>query len=373
MAIDSNIALGYRGLDAVTPARQGFQLGAGIAQNINQTRDRKKQEAQDRAIKAFSAWGSDQLTEENLPQFNAVIAEMGYPPVKDIAKAQTVLTAGGNLFNQQMKAGGRNRRVQNSAELGGGAMQILYSDGSTEVITPTPEQRAAIAVAQQENITYEQALNKARGKGKELGTSEAIVETSESVGSAEADKAGKKKTAEVVAEYTAKIAKAPELAEKIAIANKRGASRGDNIVSLDEQRANMPMLEDTVATLKELAPLATHTMVGRLYNAGARELGFKVPEGATARVAYQGTIDNVVLPLLKATFGAQFTEKEGAKLAATLGDVNVSPEEKVAALDAFMTQKRRELEMAERKVITVDEVDNMTDEEVAEQLRKRGL
>jgi len=41
-----------------------------------------------------------------------------------------------------------------------------------------------------------------------------------------------------------------------------------------------------------------------------------------------------ILPTLKATFGAQFTVKEGEWLLATLGDANLSPPEKKAALDA---------------------------------------
>ena len=66
-------------------------------------------------------------------------------------------------------------------------------------------------------------------------------------------------------------------------------------------------------------------------------------------------IDNQVLPLLKATFGAAFTVSEGDKLSATLGDINLSPDEKDAALDAFIEQKMVEVDVTRGKVQRADQ------------------
>ena len=64
-----------------------------------------------------------------------------------------------------------------------------------------------------------------------------------------------------------------------------------------------------------------------------------VGEGAVARKEYITRVDNEVLPLLRQIFGAQFTQKEGESLKATLGDPDASPEEKDAVLKSFIETK----------------------------------
>lgn len=66
-------------------------------------------------------------------------------------------------------------------------------------------------------------------------------------------------------------------------------------------------------------------------------------EGAIARAQYTATIDNYILPLLKQTFGAAFTAVEGERLRATLGNEDLSPQEKQAALNAFISAAEREI------------------------------
>ena len=78
----------------------------------------------------------------------------------------------------------------------------------------------------------------------------------------------------------------------------------------------------------------------------------KVGEGATARVEYMKKVDNEVLPLLRQTFGAQFTLQEGRDLRTTLGDPDLSPAEKDAALIAFIDAQRAKIETAKRRVAT---------------------
>ena len=57
-----------------------------------------------------------------------------------------------------------------------------------------------------------------------------------------------------------------------------------------------------------------------------------------------------MLPLLKPTFGAAFTVQEGESLRATLGDVNASPDQKLATLNAFMAQKEQDILTKGREV-----------------------
>ena len=120
---------------------------------------------------------------------------------------------------------------------------------------------------------------------------------------------------------------------------------------LNLKKANLPLIEDMVSQLKELAPIATSTMLGRAFDAAVKESGFGATKGKTARTKYQSIIRNQTLPLLKATFGAAFTQAEGQKLEDTLGDINASPDEKIAALDAFLNSQIAQIEAGERNQV----------------------
>jgi hypothetical protein len=67
-------------------------------------------------------------------------------------------------------------------------------------------------------------------------------------------------------------------------------------------------------------------------------------ESAVARTKYIAIVDNQILPLLRDTFGSQFTEREGASLKVTMGDPNLSPTQKQAVLKTFIEQKQRDIE-----------------------------
>lgn len=114
--------------------------------------------------------------------------------------------------------------------------------------------------------------------------------------------------------------------------------------TLREMRRNMPGLETVVAELDALSDDATYTAAGRFADEAAKQLGLEPSEGAVARAEYVAVVDNQVLPLLRQTFGAAFTAKEGETLRATLGDPNKSPAEKKVVLRAFIAQKKRDLE-----------------------------
>ena len=78
---------------------------------------------------------------------------------------------------------------------------------------------------------------------------------------------------------------------------------------------------------------------------GANNRGEVDPrEAAVAREQYIATVNNQILPMLRDTFGAQFTVQEGESLKATLGAPNKSPQEKQAVLKAFIEQKKRDVE-----------------------------
>ena len=118
-----------------------------------------------------------------------------------------------------------------------------------------------------------------------------------------------------------------------------GQATGENAAKLQDMESMMPRLETVTAELSALGKKSTYTMVGQGANFARRQLGMGVGEGAVARKEYISKVDNEILPLLRQTFGAQFTQKEGESLKATLGDTNASPEEKDAVLKSFIETK----------------------------------
>jgi hypothetical protein len=156
--------------------------------------------------------------------------------------------------------------------------------------------------------------------------------------------AGEAVTAPTVAKIKSAISVAVKNAEREA------AKTGEKLSDLSRMRAALPGLQETVGKLRELAPIATHTLGGRLFDMAVKELGFGSTKGATARAKYISIIRNQVLPLLKPTFGGSFTVAEGDKLEATLGDPDSTPEEKLAQLDSFIENKVREIEATEREL-----------------------
>lgn len=125
-----------------------------------------------------------------------------------------------------------------------------------------------------------------------------------------------------------------------AAARELGKDEGYTRGVYDDMVANMPSLETTVSRLAQLSDTATYTLAGQAADIARRELGLSPGQGALSRREYMAVVDNQILPLLRQTFGAQFTVEEGKSLRATLGDPDATPAEKKAVLDAFITQKR---------------------------------
>ena len=129
-----------------------------------------------------------------------------------------------------------------------------------------------------------------------------------------------------------------------------GKNYAEDINAYNNMVSKMPELMDTVSRLNELGQNATYTKGGQLLDVIRRETGMSPRQSAVDRAAYISMIDNQILPLLRDTFGAQFTEREGNTLRKTLGDANSTPEEKAAQLDAFIRQKQMSIESQKRKL-----------------------
>lgn len=145
------------------------------------------------------------------------------------------------------------------------------------------------------------------------------------------------------AKNTANIATGGEAAAVIAQGTADGKARASSGSELREMERNMPGLLTVADQLSALADTATYTKAGQLRDEARKQAGLEPTEGAVARAEYIAVVDNQVLPLLRQTFGAAFTAKEGETLKNTLGDPNKSPAEKKAVLNAFIEQKKRDL------------------------------
>jgi hypothetical protein len=129
-----------------------------------------------------------------------------------------------------------------------------------------------------------------------------------------------------------------------------GKGLGEASDSLASISSKMPGLETVIKRLDDLSEKATYTTAGRTLDTARREFGSEPRESAIARAEYVSVVDNQILPLLRDTFGAQFTQKEGETLRETLGDPNKAPKEKQAVLKAFIEQKRRDVQALRSRV-----------------------
>lgn len=201
------------------------------------------------------------------------------------------------------------------------------------------------------NLTYAQALAQAQGLARQGLGFDASGNVSPISGFTEAKSAVKS------AEETGKAV---------------GKSQGEATASLQSQESKLPELETAVNELSALGQAATYTKAGQLRDTALRETGLPVTKGAVARKEYISKVDNQILPLLRDTFGAQFTEREGETLRKTLGDVNASPSEKDAVLKSFIQQKRATIASTKRQIGNQGSSPISREEAIAE-ARRRGL
>ena len=136
--------------------------------------------------------------------------------------------------------------------------------------------------------------------------------------------------------------------------NKYTETTGKNLAEDEEQlrnlEANLPALQEMVTELHDLANKATYTATGRAINKAQTELFGRSTQGDVAAKGYETRVNQNLLPLLRQTFGAAFTEKDREQLQKTLGDPTAHPDINHDALQSFIRNKQREIESKRRKI-----------------------
>lgn len=117
---------------------------------------------------------------------------------------------------------------------------------------------------------------------------------------------------------------------------------------------NLPAFEDMTKELIDLADKATYTQAGQARDWFLRQTGQPMSEGGIAREKYKQVVANELIPKLKQMFGGQLSDAERESLLATLGDVNLSPEEKKSAVNAFIESKRRQVKYNQPQEVQSD-------------------
>ena len=126
--------------------------------------------------------------------------------------------------------------------------------------------------------------------------------------------------------------------------------QADKTVLYKSIQSKMPQVAATIDQLRTLAKTAAYSPIENKVNDVRRAMGQPVSQGAVDRAKYMATVRDVLLPQLRETFGPQFTQIEGEKLEASLGDPNLSPEEKDAALTSYLEQKMATLQSLGREI-----------------------
>lgn len=148
------------------------------------------------------------------------------------------------------------------------------------------------------------------------------------------------------------------------------AQAGKDRATLEKENTalqrNLPAFEDMVNELIGLADKATYTQAGQARDWLLRQTGMPMSEGGIAREKYKQVVANELIPKLKQMFGGQLSDSERESLLATLGDVNLSPEEKKAAVSAFIESKRRQVKYNQPKQTDYSTV---SDEDILQGLR----
>ncbi len=389
MALDASIPLqAFKGLPdigaKVSNALQNVQRGQQIAQNREQAPLRNQLlEAQAGTAESQQALAATQAAEADRNRRLGSLAEFGLSIGSDVDRAdlQGILaktTARRNtLIDQglpteetddlisligrtdisedeklQEISGQRNDIISSARQFGvlkpeGGAatagertrIQLLQDLKSDD---PQVAQSAEVALGLRGRKVGSAAQTIAEtGTAGDVGASQAEIKRLEAEGVEVGKAKGLSKSAPLIAQAKSSIASAVKIAEIEA------KDRGEALTGLNRARASLPGLTEVIGKLKELAPIATSTLSGRAFDVIAKEIGFGATKGKVARTKFGAMINNQVLPLLRDTFGAAFTAQEGESLRATMGDINATPEEKMATLDAFIEQKQREIETKE--------------------------
>lgn len=143
-----------------------------------------------------------------------------------------------------------------------------------------------------------------------------------------------------------------------ALDKKLGENYAEDLNTYNNLVANLPTLQTMVDELDTLADKGTHTTLGRIADTVLKEGFDKTSSGALASAAYQAKVNQNLLPLLRQTLGAAFTEKDREELIKTLGDPYATPAIKKDTLKSFITNKQREIESKKRKLDSYNQGNN---------------
>lgn len=264
--------------------------------------------------------------------------------------------AGANLLHQTAKTYAIDRGM--NAYGGGlaGALTALPQDNNLAVTPfvegqqiPTSQEPSIDPIAASRNaiLKQQQFTGVSQAQRPDLSYApQAIPGYAQAAGGIAATKKGMETDAANASDRNWK----PGTENLIAQGKEIGKDQGEKTVDFNQRISRMPQLQGVTQRLSALGKAATYTMAGRGRDVIARELGRDVPDAAVARTEYISMVDNEVLPLLRETFGAQFTQKEGDSLKVTLGDPNKSPMEKDAVLRSFIGTKMETLNTLARNI-----------------------
>lgn len=273
------------------------------------------------------------FSQGNLEGVNQVFEANGAPPVESLEQAAGMLAQFDEArkvvagFNEMTGAGG-------SVPAGFEALDMQAQAGG--LAPGSPEYQAYMLNGGGDPATFRALHMQAEAAGL-VPTTPEYQEFMATRG------AGLQAGARTTATNVANIGTGGQAAQVIAEGTAAGKADVVRTGEIAEMERNMPGLMVVVDELYALADVATYTMAGVARDELAKQAGLEPGEGAIARARYIATVDNQVLPLLRQTFGAAFTAKEGDTLRQTLGDPSKSPAEKKAVLDAFIAQKQRDL------------------------------
>ena len=325
-------------LSGLAKALRGYTAGSGLrkADEQEQQYNQSYQQELAKVLQGDPTGMADRAGQSQDPRMMALAAQLRIREAE--RQAETQQKAVTNLTDEEEKAAGLNPAGVYQKDAYGGIKPVWEPPKP-----PMPDMPM-------DPELYRQKMAIATAGNSEFGVTPQIVKKPDGWYERLYSKSGNVTERKLEGEPVRGMQYDPNLQSELAQKKQEGKDTGVAASELADRKAAMPRLQQVVTKLGELGKIATYTGTGVVSNTIKRQLGLKVGDAAEARAAYIAMIDNEVLPLLRQTFGAQFTQKEGESLKVTLGDPNKSPEEKQAVLDAFIESKMAAIETGERRV-----------------------
>lgn len=339
-----------RGIDNTARIQQTRQQGQLNEQQLLQNKFNALDERQQRvtrslvqgaaSVESLVDSNDDEAIEFSLNQRIERLNELGID-TSDTQRELQIFRDNPNLFKSNVKnAVNFGKRLgilktQTAANIAGGATGILVDR------------------LRQENpdLSFDDALFQVQtGNRQGVRSQQGEISQIEGLSEARSNIAREEARAKETGKLEAQLELEPSVSRAVEIAKTVGGEDAVKISELNSRIAGLPRLRQVVDELMALGRDATFTKAGQAADIFRREAGLPVGKGAIARTAFISKIDNEILPLLRQTFGAQFTEREGQSLKSTLGDPNKSPVEKEAVLKTFIATKIGQIETLQRQI-----------------------